>query len=599
MSPAATPGYEWKALPWRKLERAVFKLQKRIFRASQRGNRKAVHRLQRLLTQAWAARCLAVRKVTQDNRGKRTAGVDGVKHLSPAQRLALAAHLPIRPTGRAVRRVWIPKPGTPERRPLGIPTLQDRAAQTLVRLALEPEWEAQFEPNSFGFRPGRSAHDALEMLFTALCKKPKYVLDADIAACFDRIDHAALVAKLRTAPTLRRAIRGWLKAGVVDGAALFPTDAGTPQGGPLSPLLANIALHGLETHLRTAFPRDRYQAGRVDWGWQPVVVRYADDFVVLHEDRRVIEQVRHLAAQWLAGVGLELKPTKTRISHTLTPHAGRVGFDFLGFEVRQYRVGYHRSGRLRLGFKTWIKPSRASQRRHYAALADAVRRHRTATQRQLIGALNPLIRGWANYQAGSVAKAVFNQMDHRLFGRLLRWAKRRHPRKSAAWVVHRYWHPRGANHWGFGPRDGPYLAAHARTPIRRHVLVRRDASPYDGNWAYWASRLGRHPDLPASKAALLKRQQGRCAWCGRYFTELGELLESDHRLPRSRGGSHAASNRQLLHAHCHAAKTALDGSHRPRPREVSGTGTDHRGAVCGETRTHGFEGERGAARPLA
>src|SRR3954468_8052587 len=328
MSPA-TPGYEWKALPWRKLERTVFKLQNRIFRASQRGDQKIVHRLQRLLIQSWAARCLAVRTVTQDNRGKRTAGVDGVKNLPPLQRLALAAHLPIRPTGRTVRRVWIPKPGKPERRALGIPTLRDRAAQTLVRLALEPEWEAQFEPNSFGFRPGRSTHDALEMLFTALCKKPKYVLDADIAACFDRIDHTALLAKLRTAPTLRRAIHGWLKAGVVDGAALFPTDAGTPQGGPLSPLLANIALHGLETHLRAAFPRNRYTQGRVDWGWQPVVVRYADDFVVLHEDRRVIEQVRHLAAQWLAGVGLELKPAKTRISHTLTPHDGRVGFDFL------------------------------------------------------------------------------------------------------------------------------------------------------------------------------------------------------------------------------------------------------------------------------
>ena len=599
MSPAATPGYEWQTLPWRKLERGVCKLQTRIFRASQRGDRQTVHRLQRLVLRSWAARCMAVRKVTQDNRGKRTAGVDGVKQLPPAQRLALAAHLPIRPTRYPVRRVWIPKPGKAERRPLGIPTLRDRAAQTLVRLALEPEWEAQFEPNSFGFRPGRSTHDALEMLFTALCKKPKYVLDADIAACFDRIDHTALLAKLRTAPTLRRAIHGWLKAGVVDGAARFPTDAGTPQGGPLSPLLANIALHGLETHLRAAFPRDRYHAGRVDWGWQPVVVRYADDFVVLHEDRQVIEQARDLAAQWLAGVGLELKPEKTRISHTLTPHAGHVGFDFLGFTVRQYRVGYHRSGTLRLGFKTWIKPSQASQRRHYAALADAVHRRRTATQGQVIGALNPLIRGWANYHATSVAKAIFAHLDHRLFGRLLRWARRRHPRQSAAWVVRRYWHTRGANHWVFGPPGGPCLASHASTPIRRHILVRRDASPYDGHWAYWASRLGRHPEVPASKAALLQRQQGRCAWCGRYFTERQELMEIDHRLPRSRGGSHAASNRQLLHAHCHDAKTALDGSHRPRPREVSRTGTDHRGAVCRETRTHGFEGERGAARPLA
>ena len=307
------------------LERAVFKLQKRIFRASQRGDATTVHRLQRLLMKSWAARCLAVRKVTQDNRGKRTAGVDGVKNLAPAQRLALAAHLPIRPTGRAVRRVWIPKPGTPERRPLGIPTLRDRAAQTLVRLALEPEWEARFEPNSFGFRPGRSTHDAIEMLFTAICKKPKYVLDADIAACFDRIDHSALLAKLGTAPTLRRAIRGWLKAGVLDGPALFPTDAGTPQGGAtLAAARERRAPRAGDRHPRRLPPRPlRSRAGRL--GLAPVVVRYADDFVVLHEDRDVIEQARHLAAQWLAGVGLELKPEKTRIGHTLHPHEGHVG----------------------------------------------------------------------------------------------------------------------------------------------------------------------------------------------------------------------------------------------------------------------------------
>jgi RNA-directed DNA polymerase len=579
MSPAVTLGYEWKTLPWRKLERGVFTLQKRIFRASKRGDRRTVHRLQRLLTTSRAARCLAVRKVTQDNRGKRTAGVDGVKNLAPAQRLALAAALPIRPTGRAVRRVWLPKPGTAERRPLGIPTLRDRAAQTLVRLALEPEWEARFEPNSFGFRPGRSAHDAIEMLFTAISKKPKYVLDADIAACFDRIDHPALLAKLRTSPTLRRAIRGWLKAGVLDGVELFPTEAGTPQGGPLSPLLANSALHGLETAIRAAFPRDRYTQGRVDWGWQPLVVRYADDFGVLHEDRAVIEQARQLAARWLASVGLDLKPAKTRIGHTLVPVEGRAGFDFLGFEVRQHRVGRHRSGKLRLGFKTWIRPSKDAQRRHYAALAAAVRRHDGASQAALVGALNPLIRGWAHYYAGAVAKAAFNHLDHRLYRRLFRWGRRRHPGKATAWVVRRYWHTRGANHWVFGAPDGVRLATHASTPIRRHVQVRRDASPYDGDWRYWASRLGRHPELPTSKAILLKRQRGRCAWCGRYFTERGDLLESDHRIPRSHGGPDRIGNRQLLHAHCHDEKTAMDGSHRPRPREVSMTRTDHRGAV--------------------
>jgi RNA-directed DNA polymerase len=564
MSPAATPGYEWKALSWQELEGAVFKLQTRIFEASKRGDARAVHRLQRLLIRSRAARYLAVRKVTQDNRGKRTAGVDGVKALRPTQRLELATHLSSQPSGRAVRRVWIAKPGTTEQRPLGIPTIQDRAAQTLVRLALEPEWEARFEPNSFGFRPGRSAHDAIELVFTGICKKPKYVLEADIAACFERIDHAALLAKLGTFPALRRAIRGWLKAGILDGAAFMPVEAGTPQGGPLSPLLASVALHGLETAIRTAFPRDLYADGQVRWGWQPLVVRYADGFVVLHEDLGVIEQTRQLAAQWLASVGLELKPEKTGISHTLIPVRGRVGFDFLGFEVRQYRVGYHRSGALRLGFKTIIKPSKEAQKRHYAALARVVRRHRGAPQAALVGALNPLIRGWATYYAGVVSKATFNAMDHRLYRKLFRWGRRRHPKKSAAWVVRRHWHTRGGNHWVFGVPDRAGLAAHARTPIRRHIMVRRDASLYDGDWGYWASRLGRHPELPASKAHLLKRQRGRCAWCGRVFTVLGELLEIDHRRPRSQGGSETAANRQLLHAHCHDEKTAVDGSNRRR-----------------------------------
>lgn len=198
MSAATTPTYEWKALPWRNLERGVFKLQRRIYRASSRGDRKAVHRLQRLLLRSRAAKLLAVRRVSQDNRGKRTAGVDGVKALTPPQRLALAEDLALPEHAPPVRRVWIPKPGTSEQRPLGIPTLRDRAAQALAKLALEPEWEARFEPNSYGFRPGRSAHDAIVAIVLGLCRKAKYVLDADIAKCFDRIDQQALLQKLQT-----------------------------------------------------------------------------------------------------------------------------------------------------------------------------------------------------------------------------------------------------------------------------------------------------------------------------------------------------------------------------------------------------------------
>jgi RNA-directed DNA polymerase len=512
---------------------------------------------------SWSARYLAVRRVTQDNRGKNTAGIDGVASLPPSERQDLVATLNRPAKAQPVRRVWIPKPGKPEKRPLGIPTMRDRAAQTLVRLALEPEWERRFEPHSYGFRPGRSTHDAIGAIYTAIKLKPKYVLDADIAACFDRIDQAALVQKLNTFPALRRVIHGWLKAGVWDGVELKPTEEGTPQGGALSPLLANIALHGLETAVTAAFPAKRPRRfGSPRPNWKPVVVRYADDFVVLHEDLAVIEQVRNIVAAWLASVGLELKPSKTRISHTLVPHDGNLGFDFLGFHVRQYPKGYHRTGKVRLGFKTLITPSQDGQKRHGLKLAEIVRHHRALPQEALIAALNPLIVGWCNYYSAVVAKRTFSRMHNLLYGKLKRWAKRRHPRKSAHWASDRYWHQMGSRKWVFGTKDGIVLVNHQDTRIVRHELVRGHASPYDGNLLYWATRLGRHPELTRTRAYLLKRQQGRCAGCGLLFTHLDELVEVDHRVPRSRGGTDAARNRKLLHGHCHDSKTAADGSNR-------------------------------------
>lgn len=264
MNTAQQPMYKWQDLPWKKIERAVFKLQKRIYQASQRGDTQAIHKLQKLLIHSQSAKFLAVRRVTQDNRGKNTAGIDGVKALTPSQRMEMATSLNIKPKASPTRRVWIPKPDKSEKRPLAIPTLQNRAEQTLIKLALEPEWEAQFEANSYGFRPGRCTHDAIEAIFNSICHKSKYVLDADIAKCFDRIDHDALLNKLNTFPTLRRIIRAWLKAGVVDEGKLFPTEKGAPQGGPISPLLMNIALHGLEKQVTSQFPKSH-------------IIRYADD----------------------------------------------------------------------------------------------------------------------------------------------------------------------------------------------------------------------------------------------------------------------------------------------------------------------------------
>src|SRR4030095_14072653 len=230
------PMDDWKRIPWKKVHRNVFRLQQRIYRASSRDDHRTVGKLQRLLLKSKSAKLLAVRQVAQDNQGKRTAGIDGIKSLSPHQRLVLTKHLVVDQKASSVRRLWIPKPGTEEKRQLGIPTMHDRALQTLVKAALEPEWEARFEPNSYGFRPGRCAHDAIKAIYGEIYQKSKWALDADISKCFDQIDRTALLAKLNTSPRLRRCIKGWLEAGVMDGEELFPTTAGTPQGGVITPL---------------------------------------------------------------------------------------------------------------------------------------------------------------------------------------------------------------------------------------------------------------------------------------------------------------------------------------------------------------------------
>jgi RNA-directed DNA polymerase len=568
MAPAFMPRDEWKTIPWKRCDQAVFKLQQRIYRAARRGDTKAVHHLQRLLVRSRAARLLAVRRVTQDNRGKRTAGVDGVKHLNPAGRLRLARTLRLPTRAAPLRRVWIPKPGRDERRPLGIPTMSDRAAQALAKLALEPAWEARFEPNSYGFRPGRSAHDAIEAIFNAIRSKPKYVLDADITKCFDRIDQAALLARMGTFPTMARAIRAWLTAGVMEGRALVPTAAGTPQGGVVSPLLANIALHGLETALRAAIPGTRQHEG-----WRPLVIRYADDFVVLHQDLEVIHELRRRAEAWLGEIGLELNPTKTRIGHTLHDHAGqRAGFDFLGFQIRQYAVGRTHSGTkrsghrpaIRLGYKTLTRPSVDAMRRHHQEMKAIIQHSGAMPTAALIQRLTPVIRGWTRYYRSAAAKQSFAKQDNHTYQLLWRWAYRRHPQKSGHWRAHHYW---GCDQgpWTFAASTGQALPRHTATPIQRHIKVRGDRSPFDGDWAYWGSRLGRHPLLSARSAHLLQRQRGRCAACGLHFCD-GDRLEVDHITPTASGGRDVPGNWQLLHGHCHDAKTAAD-----RQSAASGT----------------------------
>ncbi|NET69416.1 MAG: group II intron reverse transcriptase/maturase [Moorea sp. SIO1G6] len=550
------PQSEWRTVNWRPLERIVFKLQKRIYQASQRGDVSVVRKLQKTLMKSWAAKMLAVRKVTQQNKGKKTAGIDGQKALTNKQRLALVASLKIYQKPQATRRVWIPKPGRKEKRPLGIPTIYDRALQALAKQALEPEWEARFEPNSYGFRPGRSCHDAIEAIFTGINHKPKWVLDADIAKCFDKINHDALLTKLNTFPSMRRLIKNWLKAGVMENGTFSPTKEGTPQGGIISPLLANIALHGMEEHIKKYAETIKIKGrGKSQKRQGMNLIRYADDFVIMHENQEVVEECLRIIIEWLKNLGLELKPSKTRLVHTYE------GFIFLGFNIRQYKVGKYQS---KQGFKTIIKPSEKNVLEYYERLSKVIDNHKAAPQEALIGHLKPIIRGWCNYNRSVCSKETYKKLDYLLWNKLQRWGYRRHPKKSKSWVNKKYWGTKVekpkkpweapiTDNWIFMTDEENYLQKHAKTEIVRHTKVKGIRSPFDGDLIYWSNRMGKHPEMSSQKGRLLKRQKGKCTHCGLTFRD-GDLIEKHHIIPRALGGSNLDKNLELLHLHCHDEK---------------------------------------------
>jgi len=561
------PIADWVAFDWRKAEQTVYRLQKRIFRARNQGKTQVVHNLQRKLERSFFARMLAVRKVTQDNQGKKTAGVDGKTALTTAERVELVKDLKPehrkRQKPQPVRRVWIPKPGKTEKRPLGIPTIRDRAEQAVAKLALEPEWEAVFEPNSYGFRPGRSAQDAIAAIFDFTCRKAKYVLDADIAGCFDHISHEALLEKLQTYPAMRRYIRGCLKAGVMEGQvfskgkrkSILPTEEGTPQGGVISPLLANIALHGLEAEIARG-----YKSYQRPW---PQVIRYADDFVILCDTKEKLEESRKRAEAWLKTIGLEMKPSKTRVTHTLEPVDGNVGFDFLGFQVKQYRVGKSHSSKdsqgNKLGFTLLIKPTREAKQEHLKSLKQTIRKHRSRSQEILIKELSPKTRGWSNYYKTVVAADCFRDMDWYMNNMLWKWATWS-DKGSRKTLKEKYWQRTDGKRWEFRTKNN-WLYYHTRTKITRHKKVVGTASPFDGNMAYWAKRVYDGPVTKNRVGRVLRQQKGQCAGCGLYLRD-GDLIELDHFIPKRLGGKDEISNLRAYHRHCHDQKTRADGANR-------------------------------------
>lgn len=485
----ATVDLEWRGINWKAVNRAVFRLQKRIYKASQEGDKKSVRKLQKLLVKSKSAKLLAVKKVTQDNTGKNTPGIDGVSKFTPNQRVVLAQNLKLDGKAQPITRIEIPLSGKKENRPLIILTMTDRAKQALAKLVLEPEWEAKFEANSYGFRPGRSHKDAIAAIYSDINKTSYYVLDVEIEKCFDQINNERLLDKLNTYPGLRRQIKAWLKAGIIEQDVFQQTESGTPQGGVLSTLLANIALDGMQEALHGKFPRKYTTKVMAEqYGIQPDINfctplfhRYADDFVILHKSRKVIEECQTIMNDWLQVVGLKLRVSQTRIAHTLGDGKVQTGFDFLGFNIRQYPVDEINSATDRkgnkLGFKTLIKPSQSAVKFHTKVLKQTIIHHRNASQEELIDKLTPKIRGWSNYYDSVVSSKTLGKLDNILYHQLLRWAYYRAPMQGKKYIVNKYWGVDKGLGWKFITPEGKKLRFHQDIPIKRVIRLKGQKSP--------------------------------------------------------------------------------------------------------------------------
>jgi RNA-directed DNA polymerase len=496
----------WRRVDWRRAEADVRRLRQRIFTAAKAGDLQRVRRLQKLMLRSRANTLLSVRRVTERNAGRLTAGVDGEVVLTPEAKMQLADRIqhgaePFK--AMPVRRVYIPKRGSStKRRPLGIPVIVDRCHQARVVSALEPEWEARFEPKSYGFRPGRGCQDAIQAVYTVAKgrdAKRLWALDADLASAFDLIAHDHIQTMIGTFPA-RGMIRAWLKVGVVEQGRLHRTEDGAPQGGVVSPLLLNIALHGMEQAAGVRYHPTGSQAGRTRSD-SPVLIRYADDLVALCHSRQQALEVKTRLAAWLAPRGLAFNEDKTRVV-TLEE-----GFDFLGFNVRRYRG------------KLLIKPSKQAVRRIRERLRDELRSLRGSNAVAVIKRLNPIIRGWANYYRTHVAAEIFDKLDQYLWRLTYKWARFSHANKSASWVIARYFgkfNKARQDRWVFGDRQsGAYMHRFSWANIVRHPLVKQGASPDDPALAeYWAERR-RKPVLPINNTSmwLLKAQNGCCPIC--------------------------------------------------------------------------------------
>lgn len=463
-------GKAWDQINWSRVKRHVQRLQARIVKATEAGRWNKVKALQRLLTCSFSAKVLAVERVTK-NTGKRTPGVDGITwntSVSKGKAIDLLKQRDYRP--QPLRRVHIPK-ANGKTRPLGIPTMKDRAMQALYRFALEPIAETTADANSYGFRPERCTADAIAQCFSVLAQKnrARWVLEGDIRGCFDNISHEWM---LRHIPINKGMLRRWLKAGYLEERILFPTEAGTPQGGIISPTLANLTLDGLERLLKERFRAKSINGKMVQL--KVNLVRYADDFIITGASKEVLEkEVRPLVEQFLQDRGLQLSQEKTRVTSI------EEGFDFLGQNLRKFNG------------KLLIQPSKKNTHAFLDKVRKLIRRFRSINQADLIRMLNPVIRGWANYHRHISAARTFHKVDKVIWLSLWRWAKRRHPNKSQGWIADKYWHRLGnrrvfATDTGVRtPDEKPVwlrLVSSSGTKIRRHVKIKGEANPFDLLW---------------------------------------------------------------------------------------------------------------------
>lgn len=539
LTPASShhPAEGWHSIDWETCHRRVRGLQVRIAKAAKNQQWRRVKALQRMLARSFAAKALAVKRVTE-NRGKNTPGVDGEKWDTPdgkwnaVHRLTRKGYKP-----KPLRRVYIPK-ANGKRRPLGIPTMTDRAMQALYLLALEPVSETTADRNSYGFRPMRATADAIEQCFVNLGRKSSasWVLEGDIKGCFDNIDHEWLIANV---PMDKAILRKWLKAGFMGSGRFNPTAAGTPQGGIISPVLANLALDGLESVLEAQFGQKNTKAS---YKTKVNYVRYADDFVITGISKELLEcEVKPLVAAFMAERGLSLSEEKTVITHISE------GFDFLGQNVRKY------------GDKCLIKPSRKNVKTFLRSVRDVLNANKAAPAWWIVQKLNPMIRGWANYHQSIVAKEVFNYVDYRIWKMLWQWCKRRHLNRRKRWIKDKYFMTAATRSWvffGVAPSGQRACLLYANdTPIKRHTKIKAEANPYDPAFEYYfeqrLERAMRDSGRGNGKVLMLWfRQEKRCPMCKQYITqESGWNIH--HVIERHKGGCDSLENLVLLHPNCH------------------------------------------------